>query len=227
MIKASLVILAITCVTILVVWFARPAWRHTIESGSSVSSLVASILTLSVFLQFYQIYRQGAEDAAEKDRQNRARFVARMSALSSEILSNISTCNLFRGEKDTYLAGTTVPGIRFHYDVAADMIRTGEITHHKLRAELMSLITQMESLNTVIEQNMQLMVTKSTVDPSRQDAIRGRIVASMQQLLAHAESVRFQLAATQPLLEEFWKNAQKYADESYLHDRLIPDAVIR
>jgi hypothetical protein len=135
----------------LAAWFSRPAWRQTIESGSSVFSLVASILTLSVFLQFYQTYRQAADDAAEKDRQRRARFVARMSALSSEILSNILTCNLFDGEKDAYLAGTTVPGIRFRYDVAADMIRSGEITHHKLRAELMSLISQMESLNTVIE----------------------------------------------------------------------------
>jgi hypothetical protein len=227
MIRAILILLALTCVGIMVAWFARPAWRQTIKSGSPVFSLIASILTLTVFLQFYQTYRQAADDAAAKDREIRARFVARMSALSSEILANISTCNLFNGEKDAYLAGTTVPGIRFHYDVAADMIRTGEITHHKLRAELMSLISQMESLNTVIEQNMQLMIAYSTIDPSRQEAIHGRIVSSMQQLLDHAKSVRSQLAATQPLLEEFWKDPQKYANESYLRDRVIPDAVIR
>jgi hypothetical protein len=227
MVRGSLLFLALICITILVAWFSRPAWRQSIESGASVFSLVASIVTLSVFLQFYQVYRQAADDAVERDQQIRARFVARMSALSSEILSNISTCNLFNGEKDAYLAGSTVPGIRFRYDVAADMIRSGEITHHKLRAELMSLISQMESLNTVIEQSMQLMIAKSTIDPSRQDAVRGRIVSSMQQLLKHTSSIRSQLAATQPLLEEFWKDPQKYAAESYLRDRLIPDAVIR
>ena len=227
MIKASLVLLVLICVAILVSWSALPAWRQTIESLSPVFSLVASIGTLTVFLQFYQTYRQAVQDAAEKDRQIRARFVARMSALKSEVLANILTCNLFNGEKDACLAGTMVPGIRFHYDVAADMIRTGEITHHKLRAELMSLISQMESLNTVIEQNMQFMIAKSTVDPSRQEAVHGRIVSSMQHLLNKAGSVRSQLAATQPMLEEFWKNPQKYSDESYLCDRLISDAVIR
>src|SRR5438105_11058532 len=135
MIKAILILVLAVCIGIIVVWFARPARRAAIDSISSVFSLVASIVALTVFLQFYQTYRQVADDDAEKKRQARAQFISRMTALSSEILSNISTCSLFDGEKDQYLAGKTVPGIRFRYDVAADMIRTGEITHHKLRAE--------------------------------------------------------------------------------------------
>lgn len=74
---------------------------------------------------------------------------------------------------------------------------------------------------------MQLMITKSMADPVRQDAIRQRMAASMQQLLKHAEKIRSQLTDTQPLLEEFWQNPQRFNDESYLRNRLIQDGRIR
>jgi branched-subunit amino acid ABC-type transport system permease component len=227
MIKASLVLLVVLCVAILAAWFWRPAWRPIIERSSPVFSLLASIATLTIFLQFYQTFQQSTADATEKKREACAHFNSRMTALASEVLANISTCNLFAAEKEDYISGVTVSGIRFRYDVASDMIRTGEITHHKLRAELMSLISQMQSLNTVIEQNMQLMITKSMADPARQDVIRERLAASMQQLLTHTEKIRSQLANTQPLLDEFWQNPQRFTDESYLRDRLIPDGLIR
>ena len=159
--------------------------------------------------------------------EERAKFNSRMTALASEIISNIQICNLFNSEKDDYLNGFTVPGIRFNFVVAQDMIRTGEITHHKLRSELMSLISQMRSVNTVIEQSVSLMLAKSTADKERKAEIKAMMIHTMKNLLNHIDPIRNQLTDTQSYFDEFWNSPEEFQKEDYLRKKLIPDALIR
>jgi hypothetical protein len=146
-----------------------------------------------------------------------------MTALASEVIYNIQTCNLLDKEKEEYLSGNTVPNIRFRYDVGNHMLLTGEITHHKLRAALMTLISQMEAMNAVIDQGIQQMILRPSIDPTRLDAIRASSRTHMQYILGRTKLIREQLADTQPFYDEFWKAPEKFNEETYLKDRLIPD----
>ncbi len=188
---------------------------------------LACIAALTVFLQFYLTLKLDAETTERHSIEERAKFISRMTALASEILNNIQICNLMNSEKDSYLNGTMVPGVRFEFVVAEDMIRTGEIAHHKLRSEMMSLVFQMRSVNSVIEQNMSLMMTKGMAAQSQQAELKFRMVHSMKNLLKHIEPIRNQLAGTQSYLEEFWNSPEKFQKEEYLRKNLLPDALIR
>jgi len=227
MIKGTIIALFLICVAIIIAWYAVPSWRPHLENASSVFSLVASIIALTVFIQFVYTFQEEAKAHEEIRKSEKAKFTARITALSSEILSNISVCNLFESEKEDYLSGKTVPGIRYEYSVAQNMIQTGEITHHRLRAELMSVISQMRSLNTAIEHAMQLMIFKSMTDPSNDDRIRNALQHSSTHIVNKSEKLRKQLGDMQPLIEEFYKSPLEYGDEKYLKDKLIPDALIR
>jgi hypothetical protein len=120
-----------------------------------------------------------------------------------------------------------VPGVRFEFVVAEDMIRTGEITHHKLRSEMISLVFQMRSVNAVIEQNISLMMTKSMAAQTQQAEITLQMAHSMKNLLNHIDPIRKQLAGTQGYLEEFWNSPEKFQKEEYLRRKLLPDVLIR
>jgi hypothetical protein len=159
--------------------------------------------------------------------EERAKFNSRMTALGSEIINNIQICNLLNSERTDYLNGATVPGIRFDFSVTQDMIRTGEITHHKLRAELISLIAQMRSVNDVIEQNISLMMTKNMVDQKRQAEIKKMMVHTTENVLNHVDHIKNQLAGTQSYFEEFWSSPEKFEKDDYLRKKLLPDALIR
>ncbi|QJI28938.1 hypothetical protein HKK55_09500 [Pseudomonas sp. ADAK18] len=227
MLKALLVLIGVLCFAVLIAWLGKPAWREAIESASSVFSLVASVAALTVFAQFYVTFTQSNEAIAEKDRLARALLVSRITALSAEIISNIQVCNLLQGDKDLYQSGTTVPGIKFQFFVASDLIRSGEITHHKLRAELMSLIMQMEVLNSIIERSAYQMSFRGAFGQEGREAMNKSMGASIHLLLSKASLIRVQLAATQPLIEELLQDPNKYADEEYLRSRLVPDGLIR
>lgn len=227
MIKIILTLIALLCFALLVSWYLEPSWRETIESASSIFSLLASIVTLTIFIQFYQTYIMWKQSENERERASRAQFTARMTALASEILSNIQTCKMFESEREFYLTGNITPNIRFRYDVSANLIRTGEVTHHKLRAELMSLITQMEALNAMVDMSFQQMIMRPAVDPARLQAMNEWSIRNMEKFLEKITHVRKQLANTETLYDEFWKDPQKFNDETYLHDHLIPDALIR
>ena len=227
MLKAVLSISLLACIAILAAWLLNPAWRQTIESASPVLSLVASIAALTVFAQFYITFSQASEVAAEKERVSRALLISRITALSAEIISNIQLCNLFESEKDQYLSGNVVPSMKFRFLVASDLVRSGEVTHHKLRAELTSLIMQMEVLNGVIDRSAYQMNFRSALPPAGLEGINKSLAAAMHLLLTKSPAVREQLAATQPLVEEFIQDPRKYADEKYLLGKLISDGLIR
>lgn len=227
MLKALLIFIGVMCVAILITWLGKPAWRPAIESASSVFSLVASVAALTVFAQFYVTFTQANDATAEKDRLARALLVSRVTALSAEIASNIQVCNLMQGEQDLYQSGTMVPGIKFQFFVSSDLIRTGEITHHKLRAELMSLIMQMEALNSVIERSAYHMMFRGALGQEGREAINMSMAASMHLLLSKISPLRTQLIETQPLIEELLMDPNKYADEEYLRGKLLSDGLIR
>lgn len=227
MLKALLILIGVLCFAVLMAWLGKPEWREAIESASSVFSLVASFAALTVFAQFYVMFNQSNEAIAEKDRLARALLVSRITALSAEITSNILLCNILQEEKDLYHSGTTVPGIKFHFFVSIDLVRSGEITHHKLRAELMSLIMQMEALNSIMERSAYQMNFLGAFGQEGREAMKTSMKASMQLLLSKASLVRAQLAATQPFIEELLQDPNKYADEKYLRGRLVPDGLIR
>ncbi len=227
MITVTLAFLATLCVAIICLWITVPKWRSRIDELTSLLTCLSSIATLTVFLQFYQTWKLAAEASDAHNKEELAKFNSRMSALASEIVNNIEICNLFNSEKDRYLSGSTVPGIRFEFGVAQDMIRSGEITHHKLRAELVSLITQMRSENAVIQENMTMMITRGIAAPAQQPEIQQRIIRVMTQFMGHVEHIRTQLAGTHGYLEEFWKSPQSFQTEDYLHNKLIPDSLIR
>lgn len=227
MLKAALSLVLLACLAVLAAWLCNPAWRPIIESASSVFSLVASIAALTVFAQFYITFSQANEATVEKERVARALLISRITALSAEIIGNIQLCNLFEGEKDQYLSGNVVPSMKFRFLVASDLVRSGEITHHKLRAELTSLIMQMEVLNGVIDRGAYQMNFRSALPSAGLEGINRSLTASMHLLLTKAPAVRAQLDATQPLIEEFIKDPRKYADEKYLLGQLMSDGLIR
>lgn len=227
MLKAFIVLIGVMCIAVLITWLGKPAWRPAIESASSVFSLVASVAALTVFAQFYVTFTQSNEAAAEKDRLARALLVSRITALSAEITSNIQICNLMQEEKYLYQSGTTVPGIKFQVFVASDLVSSGEITHHQLRAELMSLIMQMEALNSIVDRSGYQMSFSGAFGKEGSEAMKMSMAASMQLLLSKTPPLKVQLAATQPLIEELLQDPNKYADEEYLRGRLVPDGLIR
>lgn len=215
------------CISIILLWYFSQKWRGRINELAPLLNCLACIAALTVFLQFYMTLMHYRETTKNHLVEERAKFNSRMTALASEIICNIQICNQLISEKATYLNGTTVPGLRFNFAVAQDMIRTGEITHHKLRSELMSLITQMQSINTVIEQNMSLMITKHMADEKRQAEIKILMINTMKKLLSHIDPIRSQLVGTQGYLEEFWNSPEKFQKEDYLRKKLLPDALIR
>jgi len=227
MLKSVLSLVLVLCVGLLAAWFCNPAWRQTIESLSTVFSLVASIAALTVFAQFYVTFSQATEAAAEKERVARALLVSRITALSAEIIANIQLCNLFESEQTQYQSGNVVPSMKFRYLVASDLIRSGEITHHKLRAELTSLLMQMEVLNSVIERSAYQMNFRGAFGPTGLESINNSLSAAVHLVLSKAPAIREQLVATQPLIEEFFQDPNKYANEAYLREKLVSEGQIR
>ena len=220
MVIFSLIILVIICVLVSILWFKKPSARKFIKDNGPLFSAIATLIALTVFIQFYR-------DNQEKSQEEMAKHNSKMVALGSEIINNVELCNLFEAEKEGHLKGVEVPNIFFEYSVMSSMIMNGDITHHKLRAELTSLKAQMESINRLIQTQQQLMIFKSFAPLDRQEALKQRTIVSMLLLHSKTPLIRQQLAATEPLFKEFWNNPEKYMDESYLKNNMLPEALIR
>lgn len=225
MIKALL--LSLLFLAIVILWFACNPFDNFVRENSALLSLLGGLSVLAIFIQIYQADRQILLETNKTRIENRARRVSRITALSSEIIANIQTCNLYASERDKFIANHTTPTVRFRYETAIDMIRQGEIGHHQLRANLISIIDQLEIINTLVFMNM-LRTHLSTMLPRENVPIYYQsLTASLTQIYDAVAKIRNQLASTQPQIEEFLNNPDNYSKESYLRERLIPDGLIK
>lgn len=227
MVKWTLIILACICVTVAIFWFANTKTKKFIVDIGPLLSVISSLLALTVFLQFYNEIEKTKNESQEKRQEEKARLNSKMVALGSEIINNIQLCNLFEAEKENQLKGIEVPNVFFEYSVMDNMIISGDITYHKLRSELSSLMAQMKSINRLIQTQQQLMIFKNFAPEDRQDALKQRTITSMILLHSKVPLIRQQLAATEPLFKELWNNPEKFIDENYLKDKMLPEALIR
>lgn len=227
MIKWSIIFLILITVISSILWFYSPKMKKFIEENGPLFSAIATLVGLTVFIQFYSENEKTRIENQEKRQEEKAKFNARMVALSSEIVNDILLCNLFNADKERHISGTEVPNVLLEYSVMSSMIINGDITSHRLRAELTSLKGQMESLNRLIELQQQLMIFKNFAPPERQEGLKQRTIASMTLLHKKVPLIRKQLADTQPLLEDFWNDPEKYSNEDYLKNRLLPEALVR
>jgi len=223
----TLIILGILCLTITILWFTYPKSKSFFESLGSLFTLVSSILALTIFLQFYVELEKAKSDNKQKRTEEKAKFNSRMTALGSELVNNIRLCNLYVAEKENNLKGIEVPSILFDYSVMNNMIINGDITSHKLRAELSSLLAQMIALNNLIQTQQQLMIFKNFAPNERQDALKMRTITIMIFFHSKIPLIKNQLIKTEPLFTEFWNEPEKFLDEKYLKENFLPDALIR
>jgi hypothetical protein len=227
MVKWTLIILACLCVTITIFWFNSPKAKKFIDDIGPLFSVISSLLALTVFLQFYNEIEKTKNESKEKRQEEKARLNSRMVALGSEIINNIQLCNLLEDEKENHLKGIEVPNVLFEYSVTDNLVVSGDITYHKLRSELTSLMAQMKSINNLIQAQQQLMIFKNFAPVDRQEALKQRTITSMALLHTKVPLIRQQLAATEPLFKELWNNPEKFIDEAYLKDKMLPEALIR
>jgi fucose permease len=227
MIKKILITLGILCVTIIILWFACPLSRSFFESLGSLFTLISSLLALTVFLNFYIEIEKAKNENEQKRKEEKMKFNSRMTALGSEIVNNIQLCDLFESERENHINGNEVPNLYFEYSVMSNMIINGDITYHKFRAELTSLILQMKSINNLILSQQQLMIFKNFAPTEKYEALKNRTINSMKLLHSKVPIIKDQLVSTQPLFEEFWENPDKFIDEQYLKEKMIPEALIR
>lgn len=227
MVKWSLIILAIICIMASVLWFSNAKAKKFIEDVGPLFSVIATLLALTIFLQFYNEFSKTKKEDEAKKQEERVRLNSKMVALGSEIINDIQLCNLFEAEKGNHLNGTEVPNIYFEYSVMSNMVINGDINHHKLRSELASLITQMKSINNLVQSQQQLMIFKNFAPADRQEALKQRTITSMTLLHSKIPLIRQQLAETEPLFKDLWNNPQKFIDEKYLKDNMVPEALIR
>lgn len=227
MVKWSLIILVLICTTASVLWFSNVNAKNFIEDIGPLFSVIATLLALTIFLQFYNEFTKTKKEGEAKKQEEKARLNSKMVALGSEIINNIQLCNLFEAEKGNHLKGTEVPNIYFEYSVMNNMIINGDINHHKLRAELSSLIVQMKSINNLIQSQQQLMIFKNFAPADRQEALKQRTLTSMTLLHSKTPLIRQQLAETEPLFKDLWNNPEKFIDEKYLKDSMVLEALIR
>lgn len=211
---------------IVILWFACNPFDNLVRENSALLSLLGGLSVLAVFIQIYQADRQILLEANKTRAENRAHRVSRITALSSEIISNIQICNLYAREREEFIANHTASTVRFRYETAVDMICQGEIGHHQLRANLISIIDQLESINAIIFMNM-LRVHLSPMLPSENAPLYYESLrSSLTKMYDLVANIRGQLANTQPQIEEFLSDPDKYLGERYLRERLIPDGLI-
>ena len=227
MVKWTLIILGLICFAISIFWFRDVRAKKFVTDIGPLLSIIATLLALTIFLQFYNEFEKTKKDNEVKKQEERAKLNSKMVALGSEIVNNIQLCNLFNDDKQRHLTGNEVPNIYFEYSVMNNMVINGEITHHKLRAELTSLISQMKSINSLIQTQQQLMIFKSFAPNENQVALKNRTIASMVLMHSKIPLIRHQLGETEPLFRELWNNPEKYIDEKYLKEQMLPEALIR
>lgn len=227
MVKWTLIILAIICITTSILWFCNDKANKFIEDIGPLFSVIATILAVTIFLQFYNEFSKSKKEEEIKRIEERARHNSKMVALGSEIINSIQICNLFESEKENHLKGEEVPNVYFEYSVSENMIINGDITHHKLRAELTSLIMQMKSINSLIFSQQQLMLFKGFASNDKQEALKQRTIISMELLHSKTPLIRQQLIKVEPLFRELWNNPEEYINEEYLKNNLLKEALVR
>lgn len=227
MIKWTLIILAIICIATSVFWFCNERFKKFIEDIGPLFSVLASLLAVTIFLQFYNDYSKSKKDEDLKKQEEKARHNSKMVALGSEIMNNIQICNLYDAERENHLTGKEVPNIYFEYSVIENMIINGDITHHKLRAELTSLILQMKSINNLILSQQQVMIFKNFASVDRFADIQQRTISSMSLLHAKTPLIKKQLIEVEPLFRELWDNPEIYITDDYLKNKLLNEAQLR
>lgn len=227
MVKWTLIILAIICIATSILWFCNEKIKKFIEDIGPLFSVIATILAVTIFLQFYNEFSKSKKEEETKKCEEKAKHNSKMVALGSEIINNIQICNLFESEKENHLTGIEVPNIYFEYSVMENMIINGDITHHKLRAEMTSLIIQMKSINNLIFSQQQLMLFKGFAPADRQETLKQRTIISMELLHSKIPLIRIQLTEAESLFREFWNNPKQYINEEYLKDNLLKEAPVR
>lgn len=227
MVKWSLIILALICLAISILWLSSTNAKKIIEEINPLFSVIATVLALTIFLQFYNEVKKVNDENQQKRLVEKARLNSKMVALGSEIINNIQLCNLYESEKENHLKGIEVPNIFFEYSVMNSMIINGDITYHKLRAELTSLMAQMKSINSLVQTQQQLMIFKNFASLDRQESLNQRTIASMTLFHSKVPLIKQQLIEVEPLFKELWNHPERYIDENYLKEKMIPEALIR
>jgi len=227
MIKWILISLGLICISITFLWFKNDAAKTFINNVGPLFSLVSSILALTIFLQFYNDFKKSQKENDEKITLEKAKLNSKMVSLGTEMMNNILICNLFEGDKERHLLGIEAPNITFEYFVMEDMLKNGEIIHHKLRAELTSIIFQMKALNRIIETQAQIMSFKRFVETDRLNDIKADTINSMKILHLKISGLRTQIVNCDPFFKELWNNPDKFKSEKYLKENLHIEGVIR
>lgn len=227
MVKWTLIILGLICLAVSILWFSDESAKKFINEIGPLLSIIATLLALTIFLQFYNEFEKTKKDTKVRKQEERAKLNSKMVALGSEIINNIQLCNLFIEDKPRHLTGNEVPNIYFEYSVMNNMVINGEINHHKLRSELTSLISQMKSINSLIQTQQQLMIFKSFAPNENQDALKNRTITSMVLMHSKIPLIRHQLTEIEPFFKELWNNPEKFIDEKYLKEKMIPEALMR
>lgn len=227
MIKKFLSLAGLVCIAFIAIWWLIPSWRTNIEKIAPILSISASIATLTVFAQFYIIFSQAKTNELEKKQQSRAYFVGRITALNAEILANLKVCEIIQNDCRDFPKNLTTPGIKFSLITIRHLVETGEITHHSLRAELLTLIIKMTAINSVIERNAFLISVGQSIGNSKKEIIDIQLHSSTEHILEKSRDIQRNLKNTQPLIAEFIKDPNPYNQESYLIGELKNQGLIQ
>ncbi|PIF59814.1 hypothetical protein [Flavobacterium sp. 2] len=89
MVKWTLIFLAIICIATSIFWFCNDKANKFIEDIGPLFSVIATILAVTIFLQFYNEFSKSKKEEEIKRLEERAIHNSKMVALGSEII-NIS-----------------------------------------------------------------------------------------------------------------------------------------
>lgn len=193
---------------------------------------LASIAALTAFVSLYLSVDHFNRQQEIAHQEKSERFVNIIGSLQLEIEGNLHLCANILKKRDKYLKADIVPMNSFEYTILRQILSTGEITEHRIRAAmpgeikdenvterkfritLFNAYHRMVTLNQLIEHTINLMHLQVIVKPEPEVVTRTayRLKTNMSMMIADTEFVRDHLLACLPTVIQLKEHYIKELD---------------